>query len=73
MAESKALKSFIGKGNILTSIYSLLKVGFPKMYWFGKEGDYNILVMELLGKNLEEEMKVCGKKFSLKTILIIAD
>jgi hypothetical protein len=48
-------------------------VGFPKLYWSGKEGEHNIMVMELLGKNLEEQMKIVGKKFTMKTILLIAD
>ena len=29
-------------------------VGIPKLYWYGTEGDYNILAMEILGLNLEE-------------------
>ena len=27
-------------------------VGFPQAYWFGVEGDYNVLVMNILGPNL---------------------
>eukprot|EP00331_Platyophrya_macrostoma_P023287 CAMPEP_0176453420 /NCGR_PEP_ID=MMETSP0127-20121128/29217_1 /TAXON_ID=938130 /ORGANISM="Platyophrya macrostoma, Strain WH" /LENGTH=92 /DNA_ID=CAMNT_0017842255 /DNA_START=27 /DNA_END=301 /DNA_ORIENTATION=- len=26
--------------------------GIPTLLWFGQEGDYNILVMDLLGQNL---------------------
>ena len=40
-------------------------MGFPKMYWYGREGDYNVMVIELLGKNLEELVKTCGKRFTL--------
>jgi hypothetical protein len=43
------------------------------MYWFGVEGDYNVLVMELLGPNLEELLDFCGRKFSLKTLMMLAD
>ena len=30
----------------LTLIYL---VGIPKLYWFGTEGDYNIMAMDFLG------------------------
>ena len=35
-------------------------VGIPKLYWFGTEGDYNIMAMDFLGSNLEELMKELG-------------
>lgn len=27
--------------------------GFPQCYWYGVEGDYNVLVMNILGPNLQ--------------------
>ncbi len=48
-------------------------MGFPSIKWFGGEGDYNVLVMELLGPSLEDLFNYCGKKFSLKTVLMLAD
>jgi len=48
-------------------------VGIPKLYWFGTEGDYNIMAMDFLGSNLEELMKELGCHFSLLTTLIVAD
>jgi hypothetical protein len=40
---------------------------------FGKEGDYNIMVMDLLGGSVEEKLKECGRRFSLKTVILVAD
>ena len=43
------------------------------MHWFGTEGDYKVLVMDRLGKSLEQLFTQCGRKFSLKTTLMLAD
>ena len=45
--------------------------GFPKIYWFGRWESYNVIIMELLGKNLEDVFELCGRNFSLKTIILI--
>jgi hypothetical protein len=44
-------------------------VGIPKLYWYGSEGDYNIMAMDFLGSNLEELFKEVGGKLSLLTTL----
>lgn len=46
--------------------------GVPMMYWFGQAGEYNCMVMELLGENLEELFDFCSRTLTLKTVLLIA-
>ena len=59
--ESKVYKSLMGGP------------GVPWIMYSGKQGDYNVMVIDLLGPSLEDLFKVCNRHFSLKTVLLLAD
>jgi serine/threonine protein kinase len=58
---------------IYQTIYTPHNYCAPRIYYFGMEGDYRVLVMDMLGHSLESLFNKCGRRFSLKTVLMIAD
>jgi hypothetical protein len=47
-------------------------VGIGKVLHCGLEGDYNAMVMEVLGPSLEALHIFCERKFSFKTLALLA-
>ncbi|XVE53734.1 hypothetical protein DITRI_Ditri03aG0026300 [Diplodiscus trichospermus] len=56
-------------------LYNILQggSGIAHIKWFGVNGEDNVLVLDLLGPSMEDLFVYCGRKFSLKTVLMLAD
>ena len=65
-------------GSSLTHKYHIYKAlansgCTPLAHWLGVEQDYDTIVIDLLGPSLKKLFNDCGHKFSLKTVLPLAD
>ena len=58
--------------NVTCIFNRLCVVGLPKLYYYSQEGDFNVMVIDLLGPSLEDLFEYCKRKFSLKTVLMLA-
>lgn len=47
--------------------------GLPKVHWYGVEGDFNVLVIDLLGPSLEDLFCFMQRKFSIGTVLKLGE
>ena len=55
-------------------VYEKLKGldGFCNVHWVGVEGDYNAMVMDILGPTIDDLFKFCDYNFSTATFHFIA-
>ncbi|XP_019760178.1 casein kinase I isoform X1 [Dendroctonus ponderosae] len=58
-----------------SKLYRILHggIGIPHIRYYGQEKDHNVLVMDLLGPSLEDLFNFCSRRFTIKTVLMLAD
>lgn len=64
------IRSVLREGAILNHLKGMR--GIPQVFWTGSEHNYDVIAMSLLGKDLASLVKA-QKKFSIKTIVMLAD
>jgi casein kinase 1 len=48
-------------------------IGIPNVHYYYVSGDNNFMVIDLLGSSIEDLFASCKRKFSLKTVVLLAD
>ena len=48
-------------------------VGIPNIHWVGVEGEFNVMIIDLLGPSIQDLLKLVEKPFSVKTVLLLAE
>lgn len=55
------------------SLFCVPSGGIASMKWAGFDNDDNVVIIDLLGPSLEDLFVYCGRRFSLKTVLMLAE
>ena len=57
-----------------SKVYKILqgRKGIPLIYGIGCEGDFNFLIIELLGPSIEDLFNLCKRHFSIITVSLLA-
>ena len=74
--EAKILNNLRVEGYYYVYIWSRINFnwqGFPKLQWYGIEAGFRIMIIELLGPNIEEIFSMLNKKFSTQTVINTAE
>lgn len=60
----EARRNHINRLSVERNFYEKLHggLGVPHVMWYGVYGEYNILVMDLLGPSLEDLFRYCSKR-----------
>ena len=71
----ESVKTRVPQLSYESKLYSIFSggTGIPKLHWYGTEDSHNIMVIDLLGKSLEDLFVHCHHRLSLKTVLMLAD
>jgi len=73
--ETKKNEQLAYESKIIRALHDGRGSGIPKMHWYGTDNSlsqYTIMIIEMLGPSLEDLYSLCNKRFSLKTVLMIA-
>jgi len=66
------LEHEVGVIRTLTADMNPAPQGVVECFYFGVEGAFNAMCMEILGKSLEDNVQACKGKFTVKTTVLIA-
>jgi hypothetical protein len=47
--------------------------GIPRVHWFDTESGFDAMVLDYLGPSLEDHFAHCRFKFTVQTVLLLAD